>query len=265
MFNTSSLNHIELARSLDTLEALVFYPKIIIIENQNAVRILDLVKKSIENPESSDYSFFGDEIVDKVIHHNNLWLILKTQKIVIINIISGLQITVDVDNHKISHFAQYSNALYVLSESGECLDLPYKDEELSVKLNASTKEEKVVLKKAFVPLCANKCVNVLSPRLGLGLYKELKQIILKCPLTNLTETITINMPIQHLISWDDAAVLAYEQNMWITDLKSGDIIFDFSSVGSKCYPVSVYDSTLYYITYNATEVTFYNNNIFSTT
>ncbi|KAL0803379.1 hypothetical protein ABMA28_017391 [Loxostege sticticalis] len=254
MFNTSSLNHIELAGSLDTLEALMFYPKIIIIENQNAVRILDLVKKSIENPESSDYSFFGDEIVDKVIHHNNLWLILKTQKIVIINIISGLQITVDVDNHKISHFAQYSNALYILSESGECLDLPYKDEELSVKLNASTKEEKVVLKKAFVPLCANKCVNVLSPRLGLGLYKELKQIILKCPLTNLTETITINMPIQHLISWDDAAVLAYEQNMWITDLKSGDIIFDFSSVGSKCYPVSVCDSTLYYITYNATEI-----------
>ncbi|XP_028176343.1 uncharacterized protein LOC114364395 [Ostrinia furnacalis] len=250
---TSPLQEITLSRNLVNLEAVLFYPKLILFENKNVVHVLDLLTKNVKEPDKSEYSFVGDEIIDKVFHNNHVWLILRTNKVVVMDVDNGFKSTVYVDNHKLSHFLKTSETVFLISESGECLNLPYKDQELSLKLKAGSTEEIAVLEKAPVQHNAIKYNNLINPQLGLEFTNE-NNIVVKCPITKLSATISVNMPIHHLVPWDEAIVLAHDQNMWVADLKNGESLFTFPNNGLKCYPVSIHDYTLYYITYKATEI-----------
>ncbi|KAI5635754.1 hypothetical protein NE865_11550 [Phthorimaea operculella] len=229
-------------------EALFLHPKVIIFEDNKTFRLVDLETKTTEPVPDHVYRL-EDEIRDKRLIENNLWLVLKSGELLVINVLQGLQIKIKSDNfenYRICRLKTADGKLFLFSESEECLGSPLSTQELDKAFANGTEEITVTFEK------------VRSRRFdydlpwssldGLKIYSEYGQITVQCPITGLTETIESDAKIKYVIPWMDLAVVASSTDMWLVDLKDSNIAFNFDNPSQKnFYPLAAYNNGFYYM------------------
>lgn len=251
-FTTSIIKQVRVSANLENFKAILCHPKLIFVENNNLVRIVNL-----SNDEEQIIEL-NEEIVDVMNQENFLWLVLKSHKMIIIDIISHSQINVS-SNYKINRFENYNGTLFFISESGESFLCPYSTQNLKDKFGEGASEENVCLEKSQILLSDSSSRSEVLWQ-GLSLYNGNDGLVLKCPVTEISESVATKVPVQNLISWDNVLVLVHDLNMWIVDLQSAKMLFGFSNIGAKYYPMSIYNNMFYYTTWNHSEViSMYNN------
>lgn len=251
MFVSSSVvKQVELCQDAKTLEATFYYPKIIFVENKNTIHIVDLLNGE------EDVIKLGEDVVDKANQGNFLWLILKSHQIKVIDVLSGSQMSVVVDGYKICKIIHDTTNMLLMSESGESYEIPYGTEQLMEKFKEGTPKEVANLTKSqiFKRALDIGVLNISSWN-GLTILKnEDSKLLMKCPVTGLHESVSLSVPLQHAVCWDDLLVLAHDQNMWIVDCKGAEKLFEFENNGAKYYPVAVHKNALYYISWSHSQV-----------
>ncbi|KAM3967579.1 kinetochore component rough deal [Aphomia sociella] len=240
------------------LKAQFLYPKLLLFENDYSIRIIDLKIKESDQ-ENDGYSFvFESEIVDRTIQHDYLWLILDSGEINIIDLNLGFRLKIVVDNFinsKLKYIkSDKDENLYFIKSNGDCYLAPYTSDNLKDILIEDKEQLNVSLKKVSINHSnLESCINKISPN-GLFMNIEDGNIVLKCPITGLYNTIISNAKLQYVVDWEEVTVLSDESNMWIVDLKESNILFQFDNITANYYPLASYNNILYYITWNESEV-----------
>ncbi|XP_030026859.2 uncharacterized protein LOC115444973 [Manduca sexta] len=224
----------------------LIYPKLAIFENSRKYHIVDLKGSS-----KSTYDEEIDVVDKKVCKGGLLWLILKSGDVVAIDPSKESKIKIRNDKFKICQIKENKTDLYFISESGEYLIQPYKGEELKNMLEEGVPEIYTTFKKISKDHFDS---DFYATAEGFNLFLENSTIKTQCPLTGLVETVASNVKCNCLLPWEDLVVVADEENMWLIDLKTSEIVYKFAK-DSTCYvPIGVHDNVLYYIVRNTLQI-----------
>lgn len=241
--------------NVSNIEAKLLYPRLILFENKLCVRVVNLLENNEEAQESGGYYTFDQEIVDNILLDHFVWLVFKSGDITAIDVVKGLQIKITNDTYtslKICQIRRIVNRLYFISESGDTFVIPLHTSELVKKLIDSTDELSVPFKKAHVSHSSIK--TKYDSICGLNVYIEEGFVRAKCPLTGITEVISTEKKLNHIVSWRDQAIFANRTNMWVVDLKESQIIHEFEETEENYYPVLANNDLFYYLLWNKEEV-----------
>lgn len=230
----------------DELRTKIYYPKLVLFEDATSIRILDLEEKE-NHPESELLFKLEDKITGSALQDHFLWVSLKSDAFLVINLINGKQIKVSVNNYcNLKLHEMNTNSFYFKSDGGEYLKTPYSTKEL-VKLFAEDQYEHIVLLKKLnrskdeVKQHNGTTIN------GLLYYVESGSLVAQCPLTGLKETIFCQITLSYGLSWGNYIILADKSRIWIIDMKTQNIVSEFGDDNSKVLPVVLHNNIFYYL------------------
>lgn len=252
----SQLKTIKTANTASNIEARIFYPKLILFENNTCVRIVDLIANNEDIQDESNAYHFSQDIADKLLLENFMWIVLKSGDIMAIDVLRGLQLKIANDTNtclKLRQIARYKDRLYFTSESGDSFEIPIHTNELKDLLGKSTDQVSVPFKKTHKSQYIFKEKDNISA-CGMKIYIEDGFLKVKCPVSGLTEVISAESNFKNIESWRELVILSNDTNMWIVDLKESEIVHEFESTEAKYYPVLTYNDLFYYLMWNKEEV-----------
>lgn len=254
MITVSHIKTLPATYNVFNIEAEIFYPKIVLFQNNSSVCIMDL--SNYQN--STDPNIihrFEDEIVDKLLLEHFLWLVFKSGKIIVIDVLKNTQIAIQNENNiclKIYRAKKHQNRLYFFSESGDSFEIPCGVEELMQKLKESSSELPLNFRKTHTPHSSyNTRFQTVN---GMYIFLEAGIVTLKCPVTGLHNAILTEEKLKHHVIWRDLVVFASNFNMWIVDLRDAQVIFGFEKIEDNYYPVLVHNDIFYFLQWNNNEV-----------
>ncbi|CAD0194713.1 unnamed protein product [Chrysodeixis includens] len=252
----SQLQTVKTLNGATNIEGRIYYPKLIIFENNTCVRVVDLIANNEDVQDQSNTHEFDQNIADKLLLENFLWIVFKSGDILAIDVLKGLQIKITNDTNtclKLNQIARYRDRLYFTSESGDSFEIPIHSKELIDLLSKSTDELSVPFKKTPKSHYIFKEKDNISV-CGMNIFIEDGSVKVKCPVTGLTEVISSNNNYNHIESWRELVILANETKMWLVDMKEAEIIHEFETSEVKYYPVLTYNDLFYYLMWNKEEV-----------
>lgn len=251
------LKKISASKNLKELHAELLYPKLIIFEDYQNFRIVDLNTK--EESDKSDLVFnFEYDILDKTLQDHLLWIILKSGEIFITDIINGTQAKIKLDNYnkyQINRLQNVNHKVYFFSEGGECLHALLSVQELNERISKGANEIFLTLEKTRL-----RCVGehvIKKQRLdNLYLFIENGDIIVECPLTGLQETISTNVKVEYIVPWGELVVLSSKEQMWTVNLRDSNVYYKFENDehSGSYYPLAIHNNRLYFLVWNKLEV-----------
>nr|XP_021196153.2 uncharacterized protein LOC110380472 [Helicoverpa armigera] len=237
------------------IDAKLLYPKVVLFENKNSVRVVNLLENNEKIEEQNEYYTFEKEIVDKILLDHFVWLVFKCGDIIAIDVVKGTQIKVTNDTNtslKICQIGRISNHLHFISESGDTFVIPLDTSELLKRLSENTNELTVPFKKAHVSHSSVKTTeNSIN---GLNIYIEDGTAMIKCPITGIVESVTTKIKLDHIVSWKDQTVFTNGNQMWIIDLKESQVIHEFEKIEGNYYPVLDHNDLFYYLVWSKEKV-----------
>ncbi|CAG4965277.1 unnamed protein product [Colias eurytheme] len=239
----------------DQIRALFVYPKVVLFEDLKNIEVIDLNDKDASN---KIYSF-EYEINHHALVGNNVWLALKSSEVIVINILKGALLKIKCDNYanyKIREFETDGINIIFISESGERLLNPYTQEQLNGEFEKGTTETIVSLEKA--PYRLQGTQNTYQN--GLNMCTSNMTLLLKCPVTGLTETLCTNKDLEHMVPWGDSIVVSNRGQMWAIDSKSFNKAYDFENTESNYVPLGSHDNNFYYLLWDK-EVLFFSTSL----
>lgn len=251
------LKRLDASRKLEELHAELLYPKLVIFEDYQNFRIVDLNTK--EEPGNQDLTFnFEHEILDKTLQDHLLWIILKSGEIVITDIIKGAQVNIKLDNYskyQINRLKNLNHKVYFFSEGRECLHAPVSVQELNEKISKGANEISLTLEKTSLRCVDSEHITKKQLFDGLYLYVEKGDIIVECPLTGLQELISTEVNIEHIVPWGELVVLSSKEKMWAVNLRDSNVFYKFENIEqSGYYPLGVHDNGFYFLVWDKLEV-----------
>lgn len=253
------LKKFDASRKLKELHAELLYPNLVIFEDNQNVRIVDLNTKD----ESGNRDFalnFEQEILDKTLQDHLLWTILKSGEIVITDIIKGTQAKIKLDNYtkyQINRLQNVNHKVYFFSEGGECLHAPFSVQELSEKISNGANEISLTLEKTRLRYDSE---QITKKQLfdSLYLFVEKGDIIVECPLTGLQDIISTDVAIEHIVPWGELVVLSSKKRMWVVNLRDSTVYYKFENIehAGNYYPLAVHNNGFYFLVWDTLEVIF---------
>uniref|UniRef100_A0A2A4K850 Uncharacterized protein n=1 Tax=Heliothis virescens TaxID=7102 RepID=A0A2A4K850_HELVI len=237
------------------IDAKLLYPRVILFENKNSVRIVNLLENNEDIEKQNGYHTFEKEIVDKILLDHFVWLVFKCGDIIAVDVVKGIQIKVTNDTNtslKICQIGRISNHLHFISESGDTFVIPLDTTVLLKRLCESTNELTVPFKKVHVSHSSIKATeNSIN---GLNIYIEEGTAKVKCPITGIVESITTKIKLDHVVSWKDQTIFTNGNQMWIIDLKESQVIHEFEEIEGSYYPVLDHNGLFYYLVWSKEKV-----------
>ncbi|CAG4979259.1 unnamed protein product [Parnassius apollo] len=192
-----------LSKSLNTsIKAHFLYPKLVILEETRKVIIVDIENKSNEEEIISfdlEYDFVDDILQDHI-----LWLTLKSYELVAINVHMCKLIKIKCNNYayyRIKQFGKVENNILLMSESGECLAIPFTAVELDSKIKEGEKEITISLEKLNISRSVVISQHTKIDLNGFNAYIETGKIILECSITGLSEMLSASVELEYVVPW----------------------------------------------------------------
>jgi hypothetical protein len=251
----SCVGQVEVTNNIESIEVFLQYPEIVFLENRNIIHFGDISgnKKELDGNEIIQRTYkFESEIIYKVIQGSLLWLLFESGEVVLINIHNDSKTNIIIDNYKIIELCRGENGLYFIDENGECLQCTITQEDIYTASEEGVTELELPLIKAQIRRSAiNPVSNVWR---GLDIQHMKNDIMLKCPITGFYDTLSVNVPSQHVVPWDNMMVVADKSNMWIVNLQNAHLDYTFPDGGSNYYPIKVHNGALYYIAWTNNKV-----------
>ncbi|KPJ16656.1 Kinetochore-associated protein 1 [Papilio machaon] len=253
----SHIGTITFANPVNNIEAHFLYPKVVIIEDRRKVTIID-IECEFNNETSKTFVFDLDEdITDNILLEHLLWLTLKSYVLVVINIKTGTLVNIRCNNYanyKICQFYRLNNNLVLMSESGECLALPFSTTELDNNMKQSENDMVVTLEKLHISRSALKSQETVTLLSELNAYIEYGKVILQCSITGTIDVLSTDPLLEYIVPWTNSLIIANKSNMWMIDLRDFSTTYQFSNEVSKYYPLKAVDKTFYYILWDKEQV-----------
>lgn len=243
------LQKLNVSDEVTSFETKFSYPKLVIFENSQNLRILDL---DCKNEEVIEKVLQDEVIVDKTLKDGLLWYIYKTGKINIVNLFNGKKMELVDERFKFIHMKVKDNELFLISESGEFLRLPYTSKEICEKMDTDESKLHVSLKEVNTHIDWKSNIEIN----GLQILIEEGGLKAKCPVTGVMENVTSNVNLDHVFSWDVITILSNKSNMWVVDFKDSNVIFEFGYKATVYCPVGIHNNILYYIVIDEKQVSF---------
>lgn len=254
------LKKLEDSGKLEELHAELLYPKLIIFEDSQNFRIVDLnTKEESGNP---DLTFnFKHEILDKILQDHLLWIILKSGEIVVTDITRGTQAKIKLDNYtkyQINRMRNINHKVYFFSEGGECLYAPLSVQELNERIGEGASEISLTLEKTRLRYVDSEHITKKQLFDNLNLFVEKGEIIVECPLTGLHEIISTDVNIGHIVPWGELVVLSSNERMWAVNLRDSNVYYKFENIehSGTFYPLAVHNNGFYFLVWGKSEVSF---------
>lgn len=248
---------------VNNIKAHFLYPKLVLLGCAKKVIIVDIENNVEKETELSSVLDLEDDIADDMLQDNFLWLILQSHELVVVNIkeCSLLKVrTNNYANYKINQFIRDGNNLLLMSDSGECLAVPFTTYELENKFRRGDGEAVVTFEKLNICRSRIKCHQEISLLNGLQAYLDSGNITLQCSTTGLIDELFFNTKLEHIIQCGNSVVLADKCKMWIVDIRNFTTTFEFPNVGSKYYPLNGKNKAFYYLLWdNETVCILYKN------
>lgn len=257
---TVTLTQIKTIHSLSNvtnIEAELFYPKVILIENHRSVYAINLITNNEINAEKSENHRFEENILDKLLLEHFLWLVLESGEIIVIDILKDSRITINNDQNislKLQKLVEYNNRLCFLSDSGDTFEVSCHVKELVKKLKQNASEIALPFKKAHISHAVFK--TKIHTICGTSAFVDAGMLMIKCPTTGLLETVSTDNKINLIATWRDYGIFGNDCNMWLTDIRSGQIIHGFEKSEGSYYPILAHNDIFYYLLWNNEEVNF---------
>lgn len=254
------LKKLDVSRKVEELHAELLYPKLVIFEDYQNFRIVDLNTK--EETSNSDLVFnFEHEILDKTLQDHLLWIILKSGEIVITDIIKGTQAKIKLDNYtkyQINRLQNVDQKVYFFSEGGECLHAPLSVQELDERIITGASEITLNLEKTRLRSVNPERITKKQQFDDLYLLIENGDIIAECPITGLQETISTDVKIEHIVPWDELVIFSCKEQMWAVNLRESNVYYKFANIenSGNYYPLAVHNNGLYFLVWDKLEVIF---------
>ncbi|XP_060807754.1 uncharacterized protein LOC106138151 [Amyelois transitella] len=241
------------------LDAIFVYPKLVIIEDNRTIRILDLIDirdKDVDAIRNKPYDFDND-ILDSTLSQNNIWVILKTGEIFVIDLNCGSCIKVFIENHQNLKFHQIESDgsnIFLVNEDGECFSVSLITEDFNENPDNSIETYKISVKRSNFRRTTLEALRQKPSIYGLDLYLSGSDILLRCPMTGLERILPTNKFFEHVVPWGNTAVLVDKSGMYIIDLEDAGILYEFGKNEGYYYPVGSYENIFYYILWDDKEV-----------
>lgn len=253
----SHIGTITFANPVNCIEAHFLYPKLVIIEERRKVTIFD-IESDFNNDINKPFVFDLEEgITDNILLEHLLWLILKSYVLVVINIKTGTLINIRCNNYanyKICQFIKFNNNLGLMSESGECLALPFSTTELDNNMKQNENDIVVALEKLHISRTALKSQESICLFNELNAYIESGKVILQCSTTGMIDELFTDALLEYIVPWTHSLIMANKSNMWMIDLRDFSTTYQFSKEVSKYYPLKAVKQTFYYILWDEEKV-----------
>ncbi|KPI94775.1 hypothetical protein RR46_11779 [Papilio xuthus] len=253
----SHIGTINFPNPVNNIEAHFLYPKLVIIEDKRKVTIID-IECEFNNETSKSFVFDLDEdITDNILLEHLLWLTLKSYVLVVINIKTGTLVNIRFNNYanyKICQFYKHNNNLVLMSESGECLALPFSATQLDNYIKQSENEMIVTLEKLHISRSVLKSQETLTLLNELNAYVESGKVILQCSSTGVIDVLSTDALLEYIVPWTNSLIMANQSNMWMIDLRDFSTTYQFSNEASKYYPLKAVNKTFYYILWDKEQV-----------
>lgn len=236
------------------------YPKIAIFQNPKSFVLLDL--ESVENKDLNQGITHAEEheIVDSILKDHLLWIVLNTGHLLVVDVRRNIKLKIINDTYKIHRIVVIKNNIQLVTESGECLNVPWSTEELSAKIEEGVEEICLPLKKSSKFLLDSETHETFQLN-ELNIFIEKGILKTKCAVTGLSETISVNELLEHVDFWHNMLVLVDESNMWIIHTQDSKIIYKFETPGHYC-PLAINKDVLYYTLQHLTQVSFHASKIY---
>ncbi|XP_046965049.1 uncharacterized protein LOC124533670 [Vanessa cardui] len=251
------LQKIEPTKTLSNIRAELAFPKVVIFEEKTIVRICDITKPGNTN----DVHSFQKELTNYVLHGHNLWLLLLSGEIYVINIIKNSIIEVQCNslaNYKIQRFIILNSDLIFVSESGERLCAHSINQTLEEEFSKGTNQIVVSFEKSPVSTNTNICVSNFEKETNT--YIAEGKLVVKCNASGLVDVLNINAKLQHVAQWNDMNVICDDLNMWILN-QHFDLVHKFECNNDHYYPLAANDDIFYYVTWKKDEIGIYHASI----
>ncbi|XP_050670659.1 uncharacterized protein LOC126969348 [Leptidea sinapis] len=229
----------------DKVTAYLSYPKIAIFEDKNVI-FADCAKLQ-EPPSYKEYPFDHD-ILNHILFKQNLWIVLKSFEIIVINIEREAMLTIipnNYANYKIRDFECDGNNIFLISESGEKLKNPFTQEQLNNEFEKGTNTVTVQLEKTTTS--TKQTLREPHFKSGFDILAQNSNICITCPVTGLNKILATNSELKYVKPWDDKAVFGNDLKMWAVNLKNMQKAFDFENIESNCLPLGYYSDSFYFI------------------
>ncbi|XP_004932317.2 uncharacterized protein LOC101744529 [Bombyx mori] len=228
------------------------YPKIAIFQNPKSFVLLDL--ESVENKDLNQGITHAEEheIVDSILKDHLLWIVLNTGHLLVVDVRRNIKLKIINDTYKIHRIVVIKNNIQLVTESGECLNVPWSTEELSAKIEEGVEEICLPLKKSSKFLLDSETHETFQLN-ELNIFIEKGILKTKCAVTGLSETISVNELLEHVDFWHNMLVLVDESNMWIIHTQDSKTIYKFETPGHYC-PLAINKDVLYYTLQHLTQV-----------
>lgn len=244
--------------NLEDVQAHFIYPYLVVFEGLKKFRLINLDNKGEESTENQGRVYtFDHEILDYTFQDYLLWLIMKTGEIQIVNVKHGSWMKIICDNYenyKIKRFQKVDSKLYFISESGECLRAPYTANEIEENLEKELNQVTVTLKKTRFHKSDIQPNDTKSQHNGLLFFIDSGTLIVECPVIGLIQPLYTDMKFDHIVYWDDSAVLSNKSNMWIVHIKDASIFYGFENIEGCYYPLATHKDSFYYLVLDKEEV-----------
>lgn len=234
----SQIKKFNLIQDSSSLRTKFLYPKIVLFEDAKCFRLTDL-----EDTEKEDQIYnLNEKITDCALQDHLLWLTLESGEILITDLLNGLQIKLVVTNYSKVKFHQINDDYFVFkSDCGEDLSSPVSTEEITERIKNGCSEICISLMKGNYEK-----TDFSTKHTGLNISIEAGNVVSLCPMTGQKETLLSNVKLEYVLSWGDNLVLADKARIWIVDLESSTIVYEFENF-KTCVPVAVYKNVFYYL------------------
>ncbi|XP_013176584.1 PREDICTED: uncharacterized protein LOC106124453 [Papilio xuthus] len=253
----SHIGTINFPNPVNNIEAHFLYPKLAIIEDRRKVTIID-IECEFNNETRKSFVFdLEEDITDNILLEHLLWLTLKSYVLVVINIKTGTLVNIRCNNYanyKICQFYKHNNNLVLMSESGECLALPFSATQLDSYIKQSDNEMIVTLEKLHISRSVLKSQETLTLLNELNAYIESGKVILQCSSTGVIDVLSTDALLEYIVPWTNSLIMANQSNMWMIDLRDFSTTYQFSNETSKYYPLKAVNKTFYYILWDKEQV-----------
>lgn len=239
-------------KTLSTISAELIYPKLVIFEEKCIVRIYDMTKSEEEN--IKNIHSFDKEISHYILDGPYLWVLLTSGELFVIHLMKSSILEVKCNsytNYKIRRFMIHDSKLIFISESGEKLSVSLTNDMLEEDFNRSADDVVISFEKS--PVIVNKSINITNNDSETAMYVDAGKLMIKCNVTGLVDTLFVNTDLHCVSKWNDLNVLCDNINMWALN-RNFDLIHTFKNTEGYFYPLTAYNDTFYYLSWNDKEV-----------